>query len=481
MMTRYWAVPGTITSTAAPATTSFMAIPSVVSVVNSSMSAMGLFTSPAGMGPPRNILFPDFYDPAPITRSILNDVAAADAGDDYLDGGSGNDKLFGGAGDDYLDGGMGNDSLYGEAGDDELIGGDGNDKLWGDLDNAAFNQDQQIAETHGTLSLFNREYSDGFDVAGDDILDGGNGDDELHGNDGNDTLQGGAGVDVLYGGEGADVLDGGEGNDTLVGGEGNDTYIYNLGDGQDDIFDHDATPGNFDTLQLAGIGAEGVRVEDINNDLVIAIAGTSDRITIHNWFAGDGANIIESIELADGSTLDVSAANLVRSYQDPSGALGAVITSLGGFRSWVGFHYPDSNALDYLGNVMQGLSLSRIPGPSGSLVIDSTYGNPFGELLGDLFDRSIGFNSLIPQDVANSFNGAQQFIRRRDPLTFDLDGDGIETVGIDPNNPILFDHDGDGLKTATGWVKADDAFLVLDRNGNGTIDNGTELFGDSTP
>ena len=68
---------------------------------------------------------------------------------------------------------------------------------------------------------------------------------------------------------------------------------------------------------------------------------------------------------------------------------------------------------------------------------------------------------------------------RVDPLTFDLDNDGLETSGINASNPILFDHDADGIKTASGWLNADDAFLVLDKNANGTIDTGRELFGDA--
>ncbi|MEQ1592734.1 MAG: calcium-binding protein [Thiobacillaceae bacterium] len=80
-----------------------------------------------------------------------------------------------------------------------------------------------------------------------------------------------------------------------------------------------------------------------------------------------------------------------------------------------------------------------------------------------------------------NFTAAQTWVPRRDPLVFDLDSDGLETIGINTANPILFDHDADGVKTATGWVKPDDGFLVLDRNGNGSIDSGRELFGDSTP
>ncbi|SFL62127.1 IS630 transposase-related protein, partial [Nitrosomonas communis] len=67
---------------------------------------------------------------------------------------------------------------------------------------------------------------------------------------------------------------------------------------------------------------------------------------------------------------------------------------------------------------------------------------------------------------------------RTDPLVLDLDNDGIETIGI--NGSIVFDHDGDGIKTGTGWVGRDDGFLVLDRNDNGTIDTGAELFGVDT-
>ncbi|WP_187287228.1 beta strand repeat-containing protein [Methylotenera mobilis] len=90
-------------------------------------------------------------------------------------------------------------------------------------------------------------------------------------------------------------------------------------------------------------------------------------------------------------------------------------------------------------------------------------------------------NWLKP-DIATKtwWDRAKDFLLRRDPLTFDLDGDGLETVGISSTNTILFDHDGDGTKNGTGWVSSDDAMLVLDRNGNGTIDNGLELFGDST-
>ena len=67
---------------------------------------------------------------------------------------------------------------------------------------------------------------------------------------------------------------------------------------------------------------------------------------------------------------------------------------------------------------------------------------------------------------------------RIDPLALDLDGDGIETTDV--KNGTYFDLDNSGFAEKSAWIKSDDGILVLDRNGNGKIDGGKELFGDQT-
>ncbi|MDE8035575.1 calcium-binding protein, partial [Actinobacillus equuli subsp. equuli] len=63
-----------------------------------------------------------------------------------------------------------------------------------------------------------------------------------------------------------------------------------------------------------------------------------------------------------------------------------------------------------------------------------------------------------------------------DPLALDLDGDGLETISMNGHKGALFDHEGIGIRTATGWLAADDGFLVLDRNQDGMINDISELF-----
>jgi len=88
-----------------------------------------------------------------------------------------------------------------------------------------------------------------------------------------------------------------------------------------------------------------------------------------------------------------------------------------------------------------------------------------------LFDGEKWIDDAINESYRRAKN-----TRAIDPLAIDLDGDGIEVLGANAQ-PVLFDHNGDSVRTGTGWLKPDDAWLVLDRNENGTIDNGGELFG----
>jgi len=65
-----------------------------------------------------------------------------------------------------------------------------------------------------------------------------------------------------------------------------------------------------------------------------------------------------------------------------------------------------------------------------------------------------------------------------DPLIIDLDNDGLELSSTQARN-IYFEMDGDGFAERTGWIREDDGFLVRDLNGNGLIDDITEMFGDA--
>lgn len=62
------------------------------------------------------------------------------------------------------------------------------------------------------------------------------------------------------------------------------------------------------------------------------------------------------------------------------------------------------------------------------------------------------------------------------PMAIDLDGEGIETIDIN-DSKIYFDVDNDGFREQTGWISKNEAILAIDKNGNGKIDDQSEMFG----
>ncbi|MFE8046225.1 calcium-binding protein [Brenneria goodwinii] len=224
-------------------------------------------------------------------------------------------------------------------------------------------------------------------------------------------------------GDGDDSVSGTKGNDALYGGNGDDDLLG--GNGDDEIY---GDKGN-DTLD----GGDG-------NDIL---------------FGGEGEDYLNG-----GAGADTYFADEQDTIEDDAIGEGQVIFNnkllTGGTRQ-----EDDPENTYYAGGneyVLDGSTLTV----NGSLTIRN-------------YDKDKNsLNIVLSDDEPDEAPDTGKAENATSPIVIDLDGDGIETL---KTGAAYFDFNSDALSELTGWVSPDDGLLALDRNGDGRISNGGELFG----
>ncbi len=138
--------------------------------------------------------------------------------DNYINGNSNSNVLWGLGGDDHINGEGGADLMYGGLGDDTFYVDDAYDTIFEYLDEGV---DKVFASLDYTLPD---------NVENLILLDGGT---ALSGtgNELDNKIWGNIADNTLSGGDGGDMLDGGIGADKMIGGDGDDTYyVDDVGD-----------------------------------------------------------------------------------------------------------------------------------------------------------------------------------------------------------------------------------------------------------
>ena len=468
-----------------------------------------------------------------------NDTVYAGAGDDIVYGydyfnpeassnytknidlGGGNDQYYGGAGKDIVNSGSGSNIIHTGAGRDEVNTTAANE---GDLNKVYLGAGGDTFEGGKGRDIVDGGVADSgeYDInevrlgGGNDEYYGGAGIDKVHGGSGDDYISGGANADFLYGDGGNDIIDGGEGDNELYGGTGNDK-IY-------------AGSGN-DTIK-AGTGADYISAGGGINHIYLGKDNASDTVYLRN-ITGGVDHIYQSTQgdyifSAYSYTVQEDGKNLVYNFSNGSKAILYDVLDkedpddpdspnpLGGN----GIPYlvdPDGNVLEYDPTTKQmkdtGYDFPQnqrpipgqtpIPGdetPADLLPPDTYDKEPTGEsesqyqdpnnepgklgkpkdttplgVKGDDLSRPSFPSAGLWTPLDSNFETGEV---TKSPLILDLNGDGVKTTSKE--NGVYFDHENDGFAERTGWVSAEDGLLVYDRNNNGKIDNGTELFGDNT-
>ena len=398
---------------------------------------------------------------------VSSNIGAEDAATDVnnIDLGGGQNRYIGGKGTDKVQG-SGYNTVYLGAGSDEYIGGDGVDIVDGGSATSSYGADGLLDTNKIHLGGGDDRYTGGI---GKDIVYGGNGDDFINGGDGENELYGGVGEDHLYGGQHQDKLYGGTGRDYFYPEKGtnridcgtdNNTdvvMINNDAGGIDTIYNVSAR----DIISCAG-GFNLESMEQVGSDVII-YGNRNNKI------------VIKDVKLPDEEEPEIPAENMPILYQPDGSVL-----------QWDGSEYVDSGTKfpPYDEKPEDPEDLPDIPTPEPSEgdnppqlpVIPEKPEEPEGGTEKPQTDNPPSIPEDTKGDIGKLWEDAEN---SRSPLVVDLDGDGkIETVSTDGN--VHFDFDSNQKIENSGWIGKNEGFLVRDINGNGQIDNGTEMFGNHT-
>ncbi|WP_276617279.1 calcium-binding protein, partial [Pseudomonas syringae] len=182
----------------------------------------------------------------------------------------------------------------------------------------------------------------------------------------------------------------------------------------------------------------------------------------HNWTGGDGTNFGIGYDTKDKGKMTVDKTSQDGTKYGISLDKDSVKTEVTGksgdgtSEGGLGFD------IGYDGNIK---FTGKIDGASGEWSNFPVFGLPDFKKIGE----------DMKSEMEKSFERAED---ARSPLILDLDGDGVETISAKSN--VYFDHDGNGFSESSGWVGKDDGLLVWDKNKDGRISQGAELFGNNT-
>ena len=265
------------------------------------------------------------------------DVINGGAGDDYLYGGGTNDS------DDFADvlnGGDGFDRLYGGIGDHFDGGANGAQGDYAYVNLTKLNVSvildlnaSGVQPIAGGGDIVNVEQIEIWSGSASDRIKGGAADDLIHGGAGHDALYGGASGDHIYGEDGNDVIRGEAGSDTLRGDGGHDRLIG--GDGNDTLTgDQDLAAVTDGADQLNGGAGNDILYGNGGADILIGGAGDdemyggtgADRFAFSG--AGQGKDLVHDFSAAEGDRFDLDDKAFTAVASD--GAGGTLLTWDGG-------------------------------------------------------------------------------------------------------------------------------------------------------